>query len=544
MVPHRLRAPKADGALLAEPPLDEASDLLAANAGRLDAWEHDFQGRSTSRLRSMVRREVLGRARAFLTRFDLDPDEALGAAGELPDRLVLTGHQPELFHPGVWAKNFALSAIARSTGTLALNLIIDNDIPKNAAIRVPVETQNGLRAAPIEFDEWAGEVPYEDWKVQNEIQFATFADRAREALGGRVADPLLDMFWPHAMQAAEPTDRVGLRFAAARRAVEASWGVTNAEVPWSAVCETEGFLWFASHLLAHLPRFQEIHNSALERYRELYGIRSRHHPVPDLRREEDWLEAPFWVWRASAPRRRPLLARQVGDSLILRVSGESDPLLELPLSPQREACCAVERLRELPARQVRLRTRALTTTLFSRLLLGDLFLHGIGGAKYDELGDEIIRGFYGIEPPAYMTLSMTLWLDLERSGATVERLRQMERRRRDLTFNPDRHLKEPISPDVQELVAAKRRAIDGPTETRRQRVARYREIRRINESLQRAVADARETLTRQCDQLSAGLRRNAVAQSREYALVLHSEHRLREALTRVLPARVNGEGTG
>ena len=70
---------------------------------------------------------------------------------------------------------------------------------------------------------------------------------------------------------------------------------------------------------------------------------------------------------------------------------------------------------------MRLRTRALTTTLFSRFLLGDLFIHGIGGAKYDELGDEIARRFFGIEPPGFLTVSMTLWLGLPSDAATRRR---------------------------------------------------------------------------------------------------------------------------
>ena len=44
--------------------------------------------------------------------------------------------------------------------------------------------------------------------------------------------------------------------------------------------------------------------------------------------------------------------------MLLRIAGEDDPLIELPLSPDREACCAVERLRELAGRSIRLRTRA------------------------------------------------------------------------------------------------------------------------------------------------------------------------------------------
>ena len=45
-----------------------------------------------------------------------------------------------------------------------------------------------------------------------------------------------------------------------------------------------------------------------------------------------------------------------------------------------------------------LRPRALTLTLFARVCLGDFFIHGIGGGKYDEVTDAIIRDYFGIEP--------------------------------------------------------------------------------------------------------------------------------------------------
>ena len=106
----------------------------------------------------------------------------------------------------------------------------------------------------------------------------------------------------------------------------------------------------------------------------------------------------------------------------LRIAGEDEVLIELPLAPDREACCAVERLRELAGRCGPLAHRALTTTMFSRFLLGDLFIHGIGGAKYDELGDEIARRFFGIEPPGFLTVSMTLWLGLPCDPATPDDL--------------------------------------------------------------------------------------------------------------------------
>ncbi len=138
--------------------------------------------------------------------------------------------------------------------------------------------------------------------------------------------------------------------------------------------------------------------------------------------------------------------------MLLRIAGEDDPLIELPLSPDREACCAVERLRDLASRSIRLRTRALTTTMFCRYLLGDLFIHGIGGAKYDELGDSIARRFFGIEPPGFLTLSLTAWLGLPDQTATSSELASLERALRDLVYNPDRHLAEPLSPEIRNLI--------------------------------------------------------------------------------------------
>ncbi len=434
MKAQRFRAPSSDGALLAEPPLSEAAARLAANAERLDRWEHDFQGRPASWLRKSLRKEVIAKARGYLGAAGLNvPDSAAD------DRLIVTGHQPELFHPGVWVKNFAAAAIARETGGKALNLVVDNDIPKSSILRVPRRVDGNFRIERVGFDEQAGETPYEDHDVADESLFAGFGDRVQGVLAGAVDDPVIDEFWPHARQFGALTPRLGLRFALARRAVEAAWGVENLEVPLSALCESEGFLWFTSHLLAHLPRFQQIHNDALARYRVIHGIRSRQHPVPALGRQGEWLEAPFWAWRAGEPRRRPLLARQNARTLELRIGGDDEPFLELPLSADREACCAVERLQTLPGQGVRLRTRALTTTMFARYLLGDLFLHGIGGAKYDELGDEISGRFLGIEPPDYLTLSMTLWLGISDEPEAEWNLGTIDRELRDLTYNPDRH---------------------------------------------------------------------------------------------------------
>ncbi len=361
------------------------------------------------------------------------------------------------------------------------------------------------------------------------------ARAVRETLGDLVPDPLIEHAWPIARRAAEASDRVGLRLALARRGVESSWGVENAEVPLGKICGTESFHWFASHILAHLARFRGVHNAALGGYRELYHIRSKNHPVPALDKEGDWLEAPFWAWRRNQPRRRPLMARQHGRSLDLRIAGEADLLASLPLAPDRDACCAVEELQSLERAGVRIRTRALTTTMFARLLVGDLFLHGIGGAKYDELGDEVVRGFFGIEPPSYTTLSMTLWLGLDYDPTADRRRLELARQIRDLEYHPDLSLADASDPQIRSWIDAKREAIAGPVATRRERIARYHAIRRANAAMQSAISDKMLQVKADKERLAARTRRNSLAMGREWGFPVHSGKRLNEAFRIVVP---------
>lgn len=531
MKAHRLRAPSTDGGLLATPSLDEIGPLLDDNIQRLGAWDYDFQGRPVGELRDQVRRELTAAARRFLNAHDIvvSTERTDGLAGD-SGPLIVTGHQPELFHPGVWVKNFAAAALARERGGVALNLIVDDDIPKSASIRIPRVENGRTSLRRVEFDRWEGEAPYEELPVRDEALFASFGERVERSLQGLIADPLIRDYWPEVAHYRASGFSLGRRLALGRRRLEGSWGVSNLEIPLSWMCRTEGFYWFACHLLAHLPRFLRIHNQALDEYRALYGIRSKNHPVTALRRRDDWLEAPFWIWRAGGNRRRSLFVRRAERSMFLRIADEDEPFLELPLAEGLDARAAVERLRELETTSIRLRTRALTTTMFLRTLFADLFIHGIGGAKYDELGDAIIAGFYGIAPPTYMTLSMTLWLGLGADPGARAGLTHVERALRDVEYKPELWLADCASdPALAGLLDAKQAALDLPHESHPERLRRFRAIRAATESLRPYVRATKDDLLHKRDALRESVHRDAVARSREYSLVLHSRSKLRSA---------------
>ena len=529
MMGHRFRAPSTDGGVLAQPPIDECPALAWSNFRRLNAWNHDFQGRTSGELRLFARQELIQGSVAYLASINQPHPKFEQAQLERP--LVLSGHQPELYHPGVWVKNFVGAHVARSMGALSAHIIVDNDLPKAAAVRVPTRRNQALHTTSVEFDHKNPEAPFECWLLANADVFQSFPTRVQATMDGLVQDPLLTKFWPVAATQMANHKPVGIGFATARRSVELDWGISNFDIPLSVLCQTESFLWFFCHPIAHLDRFRTIHNQALEAYRQANRIRSRNHPVPPLREQGEWREAPFWVWRDGNARRRSLMVASRGDELLLRISGETEEFLRLPLSETQTAQQAVEQLKALPGQGIALRTRALTTTLFSRLILSDLFIHGIGGAKYDQLGDTILERFFGMEPPGFLTLSLTLWLGLPQHQVTAEARRALKQKIRDLIFNPDRHVP-PLSLDqATPLIERKHAAIQGPVETHFQRAHRCRTINECNRLLAPFVREELLKLRQEEIKIDRELHEDRWARYREYPSILFSEARLAQAFS-------------
>src|SRR5262249_23682135 len=144
------------------------------NRQRLNAHaeQHAILGRSLADLRRHARQNALGAALDYLG----ERPASAGWSSQSPDTLLVAGHQPELFHPGVWVKNFALAGLARNPHGAAPNLVVDDDILKPTPLRVP--------AAPhvrrLLFDRWTGSTPYEERTIAARGLFASSAERVGE----------------------------------------------------------------------------------------------------------------------------------------------------------------------------------------------------------------------------------------------------------------------------------------------------------------------------------------------------------------------------
>jgi hypothetical protein len=476
---------------------------------------------------------ILGRPLSELRR---SAREAAVDCKPAPDLLLVAGHQPELFHPGVWVKNFALYGLGQAYNAASLNLVVDNDTVKSTSLRIPVlakSSEQRTHSRSLLFDRWTGPTPYEERTIADPELFATFPGRASELMRGWPFEPLLPAFWAEVLRQAEQTPNLGACFAAARRTFERAWGCRNIELPLSALCRTDVFAWYACDLLARLPRFHTLYNTVVAEYRLRHGLRGHTHPVPDLAAEGDWLEAPLWAWRTGSSRRGRLFVRGTGDRLELRSGAEAWPSLPRPQPERAER--AVQAWQALEQQGYKVRSRALTTTLFSRMFLGDLFIHGIGGGKYDELTDELIRRYYDTEPPLFLVLSATRLLPLPRAAVAAEDCRRLAHALLDVHYNPQRHLHEDAQSAADiELSARKQTLIETHPATAAERRERFRTLRALTEELRRPLQAREQELRRQLARCECQLRANAVLSRRDYSFCLFPAESLRPFCTQFL----------
>ncbi|MEN6405411.1 MAG: glycosyltransferase family 2 protein [Thermoguttaceae bacterium] len=503
----RWSTPPEDRGVLVDPPWDRVAELVAENRRILRENTCDIAGRSLVSVSQQARAELLAAARQWTGTYqnvdDSSPD---------PDApIFLSGHQPTMYHPGVWFKNYALDRLAKLHGATAVNLVIDGDVPTDLSLPVIGGTPDDPQVARVAFDRAEPNVSFECREIEDREQFATFGRRVIQQLGGLVSEPLMVRYWPLALARARQTDNLGACLAQARHQLEASlWDARTLETPQSAMCSGRAFGWFLADLLNRLPKFHAIYNQALREYRHVYRVRSHSHPAAELAADGPWLESPLWVSTGDDPRRRRLFVRRSGNELVLadRQSFEAC----VPTDDR-----AVERFWELQHSGVRIRTRAMLTTFWARLVLGDLFIHGIGGAKYDRMTDRLFERFLGIRPPRYLTVSGTWRLPIACEPVDPDAARTLERQLRELTYHPERFLEAAVACDG--AAAAKRQWIE-TSPTRENAKQRCLAIRHQNAEMQPQVAPLRIELERRLADAERRLRAERILRSREYAFCL------------------------
>ena len=535
-----LHVPRADRQALIQPPLDQVAEILSANRAALGKQDRILiADEPLAEMRARAQWDLFQAAQRYTASYRKLPSLVIGKpSGSLtqPPPIILSGHQPELFHPGVWFKNFALSQLGQQHQAIAINLIIDSDAVKQTSIPVPTGTVSEPHREFIAYDKAAVELPHEERRVLDPELFASFGNRAAEAISPLVADPLINNYWPLVLEQVEPGKSLGEILSQARHRLEGNWGLKTLEIPQSLVCQLPAYYLFTAHLLIHSDHLFNFYNQALVEYRQVHNLRSPAQPLPQLSKVDGWREMPYWCWTKENPQRRPLFTKQRGNEILLTNRAGWEARLGYDEDTSFDT---VESLIKLQYQGVKLRTRALATTMFARLILSDLFLHGIGGAKYDQVTDRLIGLFFNLPAPKYLTLTATVKLPIDRPHVVPSDATRLRVRLRELRFTPERFIHmndlptDAAKKEAQALIAEKQRWIN-TKQTPQNASTRHFEITKASSELQPLVQSMREKLQAEQELLARQLQAESVLGSREYAFCLYEATTLRNQLLEFL----------
>ncbi len=523
------------------PQIAAADRLFEDNVRSARAERFELCGRPIADWRQQARTELLRDAIRYTGSYRKVGATLVSAAadtGTATPSIVMAGHQPTLFHPGVWFKNFALDRVARSLSrtrpaapVIAINLVIDNDVATTSSIRVPLWDPVAARAGrdSIAYDSAAGGVPYELNRIRDLTRFEGFGDAVGKAISPIVANPAVSRLWPHAVAAAKRCENVSCALAQARHSLEAELGLETLELPLSVACRGTPFAAFAYELLASAPWFRQIYNGSATDYRIANHIRSSAHPVPNLAADGEWIEAPFWIYSDRSPQRRPAWVRT--DNGGLEISDRRG--LSITVASRTPSLAAANELAERLGPEFKLRPRALATTIYSRLVLSDLFVHGIGGAKYDELGDEIMRRYFAVHPPGLMVVTATMLLPTAglRPAAEPDRIESLTRQLRRTRFAPESFADEV---DLPESLCREKIDLLANIPAHGRRRSWQRQIESVNQRLSERLGGVRQRLSEALAEAKQFESDTAVLNNREYSFCLHELDELTASFDRLL----------
>jgi hypothetical protein len=181
-----------------------------------------------------------------------------------------------------------------------------------------------------------------------------------------------------------------------------------------------------------------------------------------------------------------------------------------------------------------LRPKAVSLTLFVRLFLADLFVHGVGGASYEPVTDYIIERFYRIKPPGFAVATCTMRPSLPGpAGSAHHDISGLKHKLRRIKHNPEEYIAEPAlaTEPVASLLQSKKELISKAKDSAAPPALRktaWNSLSIINNRLYEYARDTAKMLEREVGQAEKSGASDEVRTSREFFFGWFPEQRLRE----------------
>jgi hypothetical protein len=417
-------------------------------------------------LRQRAQERLIVDARRWLNGLCQSEEQSLPLdllSGHTPRPMILmTGHQPVIFHPGLAAKYVVAQSFASEHQAAAIALIIDTDEGDAGEFQYPSLSANSASAS-------SGSAFSSASNANKAVRSASIAVNSglylssqlrpaseRQAIFATAASNLRACGCDEAAIRAEKVFQAYLSLKTtstitANTLVRRSQGIGSQmlEIPLSAVCNLPEVLQFFGSIFSKAIDFHQCYNASLDRFRSEHNIRNEANPFPNLKRAGDQFELPFWIVNPAAGTRE----------IVSLTTNSSEN------SSERWLCAAGKRLTEmhrglemesltgLMFQGLRLVPRGALITAMLRLLFSDVFIHGTGGGRYDEFTNQLVQDWWNEHPSPVAVVTTSQYL-FEEQRTRLEKLQALNTQLRDLQFNPQRYFGQGVfSPDDEQQLS-------------------------------------------------------------------------------------------
>ncbi|MEK6765464.1 MAG: hypothetical protein AABY49_04450 [Planctomycetota bacterium] len=530
--------PKQNKEIFIKPAYENIPGLISLNKERFKSYDFDINGIPFPRFREQVRSETFKKARKYTEKiWSLCSGLNIPGTENLPriddayisDKdIIETGHSPILTHPGVLIKHGLVNSIAKKVNSIGVNMVVDNDACHDNCLNIP--DINGLDSSVerIEFLSSLYNLAFEEIRYTDSTQLLSFKEGVLKALHNPDMKKTFEDFINIVINLSGQTQQFSDLFTYARHAFLLRFGISNLEIPVSLISETDPFLNFFLHITANARSFVDIYNAKLGEYRRLKKISSKANPLPDLMEKGYVVELPFWIWREGESRKS--LFASVANDRRISIICENKIVTHFDFGENCNSSGNLERLKDLINTGIKFRPKAIVNTMYSRMFFSDLFIHGIGGAKYDLVTDEIIREFFGVESPAYATVSATLHLPYKPFNISNEDVIALKHVIKDMGYNPDRYASGEIMEDagMKSMASEKKDLIAREAHNSEERHRSFDRLRELNALMKEKIRPLIKEKEKELEDLEKKIRYNSIVTNREYPFCIYPELMLRE----------------
>lgn len=437
-------------------------DLLNVSGETAGADLHSLRISGRQRLVEAAEQFVL-RLDGIAEDADLPTNRSMMLTGDPEQkRIVMTGHQPTVFHSGLTFKYETTETFAEQQKAIGVAVVIDSDQGDAGRCLLPaVQTSTAggqlsrLLCSSTSMAQSSQILAHAGLQsasrieaISRQFQSALSAlDRSGQiqsvrtilqqyaglsAAGASAAEANLIMRWQHGI------------------------GGRLLELPLTAIAGFPEVMTLTANVIRQTRRFAVAYNNLLQVFRQENRVRNPANPFPDLEITDSRCELPFWVVNHEARVRYPLHVETRDDETRLMANGEVIDSFAGDITG--------ESLEPLSLQNIQLIPRGALITAFLRLLFSDLFVHGTGGAKYDRFTDELVRAWWNVDLTPFCVASASRYFFKE-ERTEWQRLQTLKTQLRDLQFNPQRHFgtgafSQQLETRLQQLFREKQEHVD------------------------------------------------------------------------------------